>query len=135
MAIGRARINWSVHGELVIALLSLFQGVLLFLAGTVKTLWVVYIVYILFGVSYQILIISARYAHHMPSKLGEYLLIRRISLYCSSEVAKGLKRESYGLVFGINTFLAVTLQAVMTIIFISPVGLALGVQLLVLLSH
>lgn len=43
----------------------------------------------------------------------------------SSEVAKGLKQESYGLVFGINTFLALLFQTILTLIVADSAGLAL----------
>ena len=44
----------------------------------------------------------------------------------SSEVAKGLKQESYGLVFGINTFLALFFQTILTLIVADSAGLALS---------
>ena len=48
------------------------------------------------------------------------------TLIFSSEVAKGLKQESYGLVFGINTFLALLFQTILTLIVADEVGLALN---------
>jgi hypothetical protein len=48
-----------------------------------------------------------------------------LSFYNSSEVAKGLKQESYGLVFGINTFLALFFQTILTLIVADSAGLAL----------
>lgn len=43
----------------------------------------------------------------------------------SSEVAKGLKKKSYGLVFGINTFLALLLQTILTLVVVDKIGLSL----------
>ena len=43
----------------------------------------------------------------------------------SSEVAKELKQESYGLVFGVNTFLALLFQTILTLIVADQAGLAL----------
>ena len=45
--------------------------------------------------------------------------------YSSSEVAKGLKKSSYGLVFGINTFLALLFQTILTLIVADKIGFAL----------
>ena len=41
-------------------------------------------------------------------------------------MAKGLKRESYGLVFGINTFAALVLQTALTLVVTDGIGLALN---------
>lgn len=63
--------------------------------------------------------------------MSKIILNQRISmtvftLIFSSEVAKGLKQESYGLVFGINTFLALLFQTILTLIVADEVGLALN---------
>lgn len=50
---------------------------------------------------------------------------KKIFIKYSSEVAKGLKQESYGLVFGINTFLALFFQTILTLIVADSAGLAL----------
>lgn len=43
-------------------------------------------------------------------------------------MAKGLKRESYGFIFGFNTFLALLFQAILTLCVTDGVGLALDPQ-------
>ena len=43
----------------------------------------------------------------------------------SAEVAQGISEDSYGLVFGINTFLALGLQTVLTVVVTDQSGLAL----------
>lgn len=43
-------------------------------------------------------------------------------------MAKGLKRESYGFIFGFNTFLALLFQTVLTLCVTDGVGLALDPQ-------
>lgn len=60
LAIGYAQVDWSVYGEVAMAAISLFQGAMLYLAGTASTLLVAYITYIAFGVSYCVLITIAR---------------------------------------------------------------------------
>ncbi|XP_046639183.1 thiamine transporter 1-like [Daphnia pulicaria] len=102
IAIGYAPVNWSVYGEPVIAVISLFEGAMLYLAGSSNELWVAYVTYMAFCITYSVLITIA-----------------------SSEVAKGLKQESYGLVFGINTFLALFFQTILTLIVADSAGLAL----------
>lgn len=48
--------------------------------------------------------------------------------HCSSEVAKDLRQESYGLVFGINTFVALFFQTILTLVVSDKAGLALEIQ-------
>ena len=43
----------------------------------------------------------------------------------SFEVAKNITQSSYGLVFGLNTFLALSFQTILTTVVASSVGLAL----------
>ncbi|XP_046445559.1 thiamine transporter 1-like isoform X2 [Daphnia pulex] len=105
LAVGYLSIDWSVYGEPTIAVISLFEGVMLFVAGNTDVVWVTYTTYIAFCLSYRILITIA-----------------------SSEVAKGLKRESYGFIFGFNTFLALLFQSILTLCVTDGVGLALDPQ-------
>lgn len=102
VAIGYTPVNWSRYGEPVIAVISLFEGAMLYIAGTSNKLWVTYVTYMAFCITYSVLITIA-----------------------SSEVAKGLKQDSYGLVFGINTFLALFFQTILTLIVADSAGLAL----------
>jgi thiamine transporter 2/3 len=46
----------------------------------------------------------------------------------SAEVAKNIGEDSYGLVFGVNTFIALALQSVLTLVVVSDVGLALKIR-------
>jgi len=102
LAIGYTSIDWSVYGEAVLAFISIVEGVLLYVAGNATQLWVAYVTYACYCILYSVLITIA-----------------------SSEVAKGLKRKSYGLVFGINTFLALLLQTILTLIVVDKIGFAL----------
>lgn len=45
----------------------------------------------------------------------------------SSEVARGLTRDSYALVFGVNTFVALLLQSVLTFTIAGSAGFALNI--------
>lgn len=42
-------------------------------------------------------------------------------VFCSAEIAKQLPEDSYGLVFGINTFFAYCLQVILTVVVVSDV--------------
>jgi thiamine transporter 2/3 len=46
----------------------------------------------------------------------------------SAEVAKNIGEDSYGLIFGVNTFIALALQSVLTLVVVSDVGLALKIR-------
>lgn len=60
LAVGHLSIDWSVYGEPVIAVISLFEGAMLFVAGNTDILWITYATYIAFCLSYRILITIAR---------------------------------------------------------------------------
>jgi hypothetical protein len=47
----------------------------------------------------------------------------------SAEVAKNIGEDSYGLIFGVNTFIALVLQSVLTLIVVSDTGMALEIHL------
>lgn len=44
----------------------------------------------------------------------------------SAEVAQKIREDSYALIFGINTFVALAIQTILTLIVADDVGLALG---------
>lgn len=60
VGIGYLPINWSVYGEPVIAVISLFEGIMLFIAGSFDILWVAYVTYMAFCITYSILITIAK---------------------------------------------------------------------------
>lgn len=51
------------------------------------------------------------------------------NFFNSAEVAKNIGEDSYGLIFGVNTFIALALQSVLTLIFVSDTGMALEIHL------
>lgn len=61
IAIGYVPVNWSVYGEPAIAVISLFEGVMLYIAGNTSELWVTYVTYMAFCITYSVLITIARY--------------------------------------------------------------------------
>jgi hypothetical protein len=46
----------------------------------------------------------------------------------SAEIAKHLNENSYGLIFGVNTFIALVLQSILTVIVVDERGLALDTR-------
>merc|ERR1719244_1075941 len=70
--------------------------------ATTDNIWYAYIGYTVFRSLYQMLITVA-----------------------SFEIASNITQDSYGLVFGLNTFLALTFQTVLTTVVADSVGLAL----------
>uniref|UniRef100_A0AAG5D3A1 Reduced folate carrier n=1 Tax=Anopheles atroparvus TaxID=41427 RepID=A0AAG5D3A1_ANOAO len=86
----------------ILTLCSGLQGGLVLYSGFATNIWVAYVLYILFGALYLFMITMA-----------------------SAIVAKYLEEDSFGLIFGINTFVAIGVQALLTLATISERGLML----------
>lgn len=48
-----------------------------------------------------------------------YMLKVKFFIYCSAELAKSLVEDSFALIFGINTLIALILQTILTLIVVS----------------
>merc|ERR1711988_1438701 len=103
LILGFAKFNWSIIGDLSLAVICLLDAVVLYLMGASHSIWMGYAGYIVFRSLYQMTITVA-----------------------SFEVARRISETSYGLVFGFNTFLALGLQTILTTIVASSAGLALS---------
>ncbi|KFB48653.1 AGAP006349-PA-like protein [Anopheles sinensis] len=86
----------------ILTVCSGLQGGLVLYSGFATNIWVAYVLYILFGALYLFMITMA-----------------------SAIVAKYLEEDSFGLIFGINTFVAIGMQALLTLATISERGLML----------
>ncbi|XP_035790245.1 folate transporter 1-like [Anopheles albimanus] len=86
----------------ILTVCSGVQGGLILYSGFATNIWVAYALYILFGAAYLFMITMA-----------------------SAIVAKYLEEDSFGLIFGINTFVAIGVQALLTLATISERGLML----------
>lgn len=86
----------------VLTVCSALQGGLILYSGFSTNIWAAYTVYILFGALYMFMITMA-----------------------SATVAKYLQEDSFGLIFGINTFVALAFQSILTVVVISESGLML----------
>lgn len=96
--------DWKRLGELVLAVFSIVAGTLMLVSSQTDNILVSYACYVGFGALYHFMITVV-----------------------SSEIAQHIKEDSYGLVFGINTFLALAMHAILTAVVVTEnVGFALG---------
>lgn len=105
MAMGKIKLNWRQVGESVLALCSICCGLVLYLMAQTNSLILAYVTYVIFTVIFHMMITVA-----------------------NSEVAKHLNDDSYGLIFGITTFIALSLQSVLTYTVVSKQGLRLSAR-------
>ncbi|XP_028279167.1 thiamine transporter 1-like [Parambassis ranga] len=104
LLVGCLPVSWTVWGELALCVFSLLMAVCVFVMDLVKDIWVCYCSYILFRSIYMLLITVATY-----------------------EIAASLNMQRYALVFGVNTFVALLLQTVITVVVVDSAGLGLDV--------
>lgn len=102
LILGFTKFNWSIIGELTLAIISILDAVMLYLMANTDTIVMGYVGYIVFRALYQMIITVA-----------------------SFEIASNISQNSYGLVFGFNTFLALGFQTILTTVVADSVGLAL----------
>lgn len=101
---GVLNVDWKRSGEMVLALCSIVAGSLILLTSQTDSIYVSYACYVLFGAIYHFMITIA-----------------------SSEVAQHIREDSYGLIFGLNTLIALVLQSVLTVIVVTNnMGFALA---------
>uniref|UniRef100_H2ZIX4 Major facilitator superfamily (MFS) profile domain-containing protein n=1 Tax=Ciona savignyi TaxID=51511 RepID=H2ZIX4_CIOSA len=103
--VGFVKLNWSIWGELALGLCSLCKCGLLMLMYWTTDIWICYVAYVAFIVLYNFVITITQF-----------------------QLAVGLNTQRFALVFGVNTFTAVLLNAILTIILIDKVGFGLDVN-------
>ena len=96
-------LKWDKYGDLAIFMVTSFGGSFLVGMGYTSEIVVAYVGYILFRMSYQTMMTVA-----------------------SFEIAKNLKENSYGLIFGINSWFALGFEVILTITVADSAGLNLG---------
>ncbi|XP_041637680.1 thiamine transporter 1 [Cheilinus undulatus] len=104
LLVGYLPVCWSLWGELVLCVLSLLMAACVFAMDIVKNIWLCYGSYILFRATYMLLITVATF-----------------------QIAASLNMRRYALVFGVNTFMALLLQTLLTLVVVDSVGLGLDV--------
>lgn len=103
-SVGYMKVNWDLLGELGLAVFSAVVSGSLFLMNYTLSIWVCYTGYVLVKSSYSFLITIAVF-----------------------QIAVNLSLERYALVFGIDTFIALVIQTIMTMIVADQRGLQLPV--------
>lgn len=96
---GKISISWiktQKSTSLVLIITSVLQGVIIYFAATASSLIQCYIMFILYG--------------------GVYSLSITI---CATKIAENISEDSYGLVFGFNTFIALVIQTCLTLSVVS----------------
>lgn len=89
---GISKVDWKHKGELILSLCSISQGALLLISASTENITLCYCCYVGFGGLFHFMITVA-----------------------SAEVAKQIAEDSYGLVFGFNTLVALALQTLLTL--------------------
>ncbi|TRY94197.1 hypothetical protein DNTS_027587 [Danionella cerebrum] len=104
-SVGYIRIQWGVWGELCLGVFSSIGAGCVFLMGLTEDIWLCYAGYAVFKASYMFLI--------------------TITMF---QIAVNLSMECYALTFGINTFVALTLQTILTAIVVDNMALGLDIK-------
>ncbi|XP_044211096.1 solute carrier family 19 member 3b isoform X1 [Thunnus albacares] len=103
-SVGYIKVTWNVWGELALGLFSSVGAGAVFLMAFTSSIWACYAGYIIFKSCYMLLITITTF-----------------------QIAANLSMECYALTFGINTFVALSLQTIMTGIFIDEAALGLDI--------
>lgn len=93
---GVMKSDWKLKGDLTLTICSLLQGFILLFCSRVEHVMSSYICYIANGALFYFMITIT-----------------------SSEIAKYIRDESYALVFGINTFVALLCQTILTAVVVT----------------
>ncbi|XP_047433011.1 thiamine transporter 1 [Mugil cephalus] len=104
LLVGCLPVSWALWGELVLCALSLLMAACVFVMDTLENIWLCYSSYILFRTVYMLLITVATF-----------------------QIATSLSMHRYALVFGVNTFVALVLQTLLTVVVVDSVGLGLDI--------
>ncbi|XP_077344635.1 thiamine transporter 2 [Lithobates pipiens] len=104
LSVGYVKVNWELSGELALAIFSSVNAGALFLMDYSTNIWMCYAGYLIFKSSYMLLITIATF-----------------------QIAVNLTMERYALMFGMNTFVALALQTILTIIVVDARGLGLDI--------
>ncbi|XP_021515935.1 thiamine transporter 2 [Meriones unguiculatus] len=103
-SVGYVKVNWDLLGELGLAVFSAVIAGALFLMNYTLSIWVCYAGYLLVKSSYSFLITIAVF-----------------------QIAVNLSLERYALVFGIDTFISLVIQTIITVIVVDQRGLNLPI--------
>lgn len=103
---GRVNLKYFERFQMwFLAFCAILEGGLVLVSAYTSYVGVAYVMYIIFGVLYNFMI-----------------------TLISAHVAQQLAADSFGLIFGINTFLALVFQSLLTLTVVSETGLGLDIQ-------
>ncbi|XP_028817108.1 solute carrier family 19 member 3b [Denticeps clupeoides] len=113
-AVGHVRVRWEVWGELSLGVFSAVGAGAVFLMALSSNIWLCYAGYVIFKASYMLQITVTTF-----------------------QIAASLSMQCYALTFGINTFVAITLQTVITAVVVdeSTLGLDIVTQFVIYGSY
>ncbi|XP_029372519.1 solute carrier family 19 member 3b [Echeneis naucrates] len=103
-SVGYIKVTWAVWGELALGLFSAIAAGSVFLMALTSSIWACYVGYVIFKSCYMFLITITTF-----------------------QIASKLSMECYALMFGINTFVALSLQAIITVIVVDEAALGLDI--------
>uniref|UniRef100_A0ACB8FAY9 Uncharacterized protein n=1 Tax=Sphaerodactylus townsendi TaxID=933632 RepID=A0ACB8FAY9_9SAUR len=104
LAVGYVKINWDLTGEMALGIFSAIDASSLFLMHFTGSIWVCYAAYLVFKACYMLLITIATF-----------------------QIAVSLSMERYALMFGLNNFVALLIQTVLTVTVVDSTGLGLDI--------
>ncbi|KYN04758.1 PREDICTED: thiamine transporter 2-like [Cyphomyrmex costatus] len=110
--VGKIQLNWTLLGDIMLSIFSLLEGGMLLGFSYSYNIWLLYCGYVIFGVIYHTMVTVA-----------------------SFEVAKYISEDSYGLVFGMNTFLALLTQSLLTLVVVNTLMLNIRQQFFIYGSY
>ncbi|KYN05417.1 PREDICTED: thiamine transporter 1-like [Cyphomyrmex costatus] len=103
--VGKLRLNWNLLGDILCSVFAFLEGSILLISSYSYNIQILYVGYIIFGVIYHTMVTVA-----------------------SFEVAKCISEDSHGLIFGVNIFLALLMQSLLTFIVINTIMLNIRQQ-------
>uniref|UniRef100_A0A3P8TPD7 Solute carrier family 19 member 3b n=1 Tax=Amphiprion percula TaxID=161767 RepID=A0A3P8TPD7_AMPPE len=104
-SVGHLKVTWAVWGELALGLFSAVATGAVFLMAFTSSIWACYAGYVVFK--------------------SCYMLLFTITAF---QIASNLSMECYALTFGINTFVALTLQTIITAVVVDETALGLDIM-------
>ncbi|KAF1393894.1 hypothetical protein PFLUV_G00020780 [Perca fluviatilis] len=103
-SVGHIKVTWAVWGELALGLFSAVGTGAVFLMALTSSIWACYAAYVIFKSCYMLLITITTF-----------------------QIASNLSMQCYALTFGINTFVALSLQTIITVIVVDEAALGLDI--------